>query len=210
MTREWLSAFWVRRKSLILAFSGGLAAASVIAGIGALTTVVFGLYNTAALSPHTKPVSWALHKTFKQSVKLRSRHIVAPARFTQAQVISGFKQYQADCMMCHGGPGIARADWVKGLEPTPPFLLDAGKRWSAAELDYILEDGVKMSAMPSWGATRTADQIWSIVAFLKALPGISPRQFAVMQRSYPADTLAPAPRVFAVERHQPGVTGNLR
>ena len=173
----------------MFAFIAGGVAAGVIAGIGALAVVEFGLYNTAATQQHNPIVSWALHKTFKDSVRLRAGDTVA-SPFTRAQVISGFRQYQADCMTCHGGPGISRATWVKGLEPTPPFLLDSGKRWTSAQLDFILEKGVKMSAMPSWGETRSRTQIWDIVAFLKALPAISPAQFAALQRRFPPDKSA--------------------
>lgn len=176
--------FWARNKSRVWAFIAGAAAAGLLGGIGALATVEFGLYDTAASQPHNKVVSWALHHAFEQSV-VRRAGAPSPPAFTQARVISGFRQYQADCMMCHGGPGVARAAWVKGLEPTPPFLLDSGRRLSPAQLKYILEYGIKMTAMPSWGETRSRDQIWNLVAFLKALPGISPAQFAQLQREFP-------------------------
>ncbi|MDQ2802156.1 MAG: cytochrome c [Pseudomonadota bacterium] len=184
--KERAAQFWARNKRIVLAFVAGGLAAGLVAGLGALAVVEFGLYDTAAAQPHNKIVSWALHKTFQRSVRLRTEEVSVPS-FTQARVISGFRQYQANCMMCHGGPGVARADWVKGLEPTPPFLLGSGNQWTPAELDYILEKGIKMSAMPSWGETRSKDQIWDMVAFLKALPGISPAQFNRMQRQYSPD-----------------------
>ncbi|WP_420605383.1 c-type cytochrome [Novosphingopyxis sp.] len=174
------------------AFIAGGVTAGVLAGIGALAVVEFGLYDIAAAQPHNKMVSWAIHQTFKKSVRLRAGSISPPPSFTEEQVVSGFRQYQADCMMCHGGPGISRAAWVKGLEPTPPFLLDSGERWTPAQLDYILEEGVKMTAMPSWGETRSREQIWDLVAFLQALPDISPGRFAEMQRRFPPDKAPPA------------------
>ena len=61
-----------------------------------------------------------------------------------------------------------------------------GKRYTATQLNWILEKGVKMSAMPAWGATRSQAQIAEIVAFLKALPDISPAQFQDLRRRYPA------------------------
>ena len=150
--------------------------------VAGLATVEFGLYDTAATVPHPKPVSWMLHTTFKRSVRLRAQGIAAPARFTQEQVDAGFQEYVADCEMCHGGPGVSRAVWVRGLTPTPPYLLDAAYRYTPAQLDWILQNGVKMSAMPSWGETRSPAQIWSIVAFLDALPNLSPAAYADMRR----------------------------
>jgi mono/diheme cytochrome c family protein len=185
-----LATFWERRRPLLLAFGAGIVASGAAAGVGALAVVQFGLYDTAATAPHNRLVSWALHKTFKQSVRLRAGETPLASQFTADQVVAGFQQYQVECMTCHGGPGVARADWVKGLEPTPPFLLDVGKRYTATQLNYILQKGVKMSAMPAWGATRSPAQIAEVVAFLKALPDISPAQFKALQDRYPA-TAAP-------------------
>lgn len=192
--------FWADNKRVALAFLAGGVAAGLLAGLGALAVVQFGLYDISASQPHNKILSWALHKTFGRSVRFHAGP-ASPPPFTQARVISGFRQYQADCVMCHGGPGVSRAEWVKGLEPTPPFLLESGNNWTAAQLDYILEHGIKMSAMPSWGASRSKDQIWNLVAFLKTLPKISPSQFAQMQRKYRADNSPVGPPT-AADRHQ--------
>lgn len=155
---------------------GGVSAGAV-AGLGALAVVQFGLYNTTATKPHNVIVSWAAHATFTHSTQLRSRDVGAPASFTPAQVQDGGRQYVSDCMMCHGGPGVARARWVRGLTPTPPYLLDAGQRWTKPQLFWILQRGVKMSAMPSWGESRTDAQLWDLVAFLGVLPRLSAADF---------------------------------
>ena len=180
-----LMAWLLRWRWRIAAFVAGGAMAGALAGSFGLAVVEFGLYDTASTKPHYRLVSWAAHATFKHSTRMRARYIHAPAQFTAAQVSSGFQQYEADCMMCHGGPGISRAAWVRGLTPTPPYILDAAYRWTPSQLDYILEHGVKMSAMPSWGETRSHDQIWSLVAFLEALPTLSPAEFARMRATTP-------------------------
>jgi mono/diheme cytochrome c family protein len=80
--------------------------------------------------------------------------------------------------MCHGGPGLARAPWVRQLEPTPPYVIDASRRFTAPQLYFILLKGVKMSAMPAWGETRSPAELWNYVAFLEALPSLSPTDYA--------------------------------
>ena len=176
----------------IAAFVGGGVAVLACIGIGALTTVEFGLYDTAATAPHPKPISWALHTTFNRSVALRSQTIPNPAQFSPAQVQAGFQDYVASCQMCHGGPGVSRAEWVRGLEPTPPFLLSTSYTYTPAQLDWILENGVKMSAMPAWGESRSHQQIWNLVAFLEALPNISPTQYAQMRARLPSSAQTPS------------------
>jgi mono/diheme cytochrome c family protein len=45
-----------------------------------------------------------------------------------------------------------------------------------------------MTAMPAWKETRTPAQLWSLVAFLDALPGMTPQQY----RQVVSDDPAPA------------------
>ena len=177
-----------------LAFLAGIATAAAASGLGALALVQFGLFDTAATKPDEFLFSWAAHATFQHSTRMRT-HIRAPAHFTPAQVRAGLAQYQADCVMCHGGPGVAQATWVRGLNPPPPYILDTAYRWTPAQLDDILEDGVKMSAMPAWGETRSHDEIWSLVAFLEALPNLSAADYARMAQTTPP---AEHPRVVPV------------
>ncbi len=94
--------------------------------------------------------------------------------------------------MCHGGSGVARAAWVQGLTPTPPYLLDAPRRWTPAQLYWIVGQGIKMTAMPAWRLTRTQGEAWNLVAFLEILPYLSARDYARMRA---ADTaIAPSAR----------------
>jgi mono/diheme cytochrome c family protein len=155
-------------------------------GAGALTVVEFGLFDTTSTKPHMVLVDWATHATFIHSTKLRAAKIKPPGPFTPTQVTAGFQQYDADCVVCHGGPGVARAHWVRGMTPTPPFLLDAANRWTPAELYWIISQGAKMTAMPAWSESRTDTQMWNTVAFLEALPKLSPGDYARMKAAIPS------------------------
>ena len=172
-------------------------AAAVLAGVAATAVIEGGLFNATASTPHYPPVGWAAHAAFISSVKARSGDIRAPARFSRAETLAGFRQYQGDCVMCHGGPGVARAAWVQGLTPTPPFLLDAARRWTPSQLYWIVGQGIKMTAMPAWRDTRTQGEVWNLVAFLEILPYLSAQDYARMRA---ADTASPpAARANAVQ-----------
>ena len=46
------------------------------------------------------------------------------------------------------------------------------------ELFWVVKNGIKMTGMPSFGATGVPDpEIWQIVAFLKKLPTVSDADF---------------------------------
>lgn len=165
---------------MVRAFILGLVAAGVLAGLGGLAVVEFGLFDARASMPHSRPVAWATHTTMIHATQNGARNIHPPP-ITPAAVRKGFALYDADCASCHGGPGLPRAEWVDGMNPPPPFLVDASRHWSQAELFWIVKNGVKMTGMPSWGAVRTDDQVWDVVAWLEAMPYVSPAGYSTMR-----------------------------
>ncbi len=166
---------------IAVAFILGGVAAFIVMGLGGLAVVETGAFDVRASTPHGPLVSWATHATMIHATQHRAASVQAPAGFTAAQVEAGFREYDVDCAACHGGPGVSRAAWVSGINPSPPYLLDAQRRWSAAELYLIVGDGVKMTAMPAWKLTRSDTDIWNLVAFLEALPYITPQAYAQMR-----------------------------
>lgn len=161
----------------------GLVLGYVLMGLVVLAVVEFGLFDVRASTPHKRIVAWAAHKAMIDSMRLHSRHVQPPERFTPADVVAGFHAYDTHCVMCHGGPGVARAAWVKGMTPSPPYIVDSARFWTPAELFTIVNDGVKMTAMPAWGDTLGRGRVWNVVAFLEALPYLSPRDYDALRRA---------------------------
>jgi hypothetical protein len=101
--------------------------------------------------------------------------------------------------MCHGGPGVERGKWVDGMTPTPPYLLDAARVWSRRDLYWIVGNGVKMTGMPAWRATRPDAEVWDVVGFLEVLPCLSASDYRRLRQSggkppTPMPTACPNPR----------------
>jgi mono/diheme cytochrome c family protein len=168
----------------------GLASAGAFAAIAALVVIYSGLFNTTASAPHIRFIGWLTHTTMIHSVRARAQSIQAPDHFTPQQVQEGFVAYEQRCVVCHGGPATSRADWASALTPTPPYLLDAARRWSPSELYWIVNDGVKMTAMPAWGEVEPESRVWSMVAFLEALPNIAPADYLRMRSQFKARAAA--------------------
>jgi hypothetical protein len=60
---------------------------------------------------------------------------------------------------------------------------EAAKEWSTAELFWIVKHGVKMTGMPAFGPTHSDERLWTVVAFLKQLPQISPEKYTEMKQA---------------------------
>ncbi len=166
----------MRRKKLLHLAIGAAIAIAVIVPLGAFAFIKSGMYDVAAFKRHTRSPS-VTHETMIHSVKRHAKTIVPPARFTPQQVVAGFCQYEAHCVACHGAAGIRRQQWVSGLEPQPPYLLDAPQRFKPRELFWIAQNGIKMTGMPSWRDSMSEPQMWAVVAWLEASTKLPPQTY---------------------------------
>jgi mono/diheme cytochrome c family protein len=154
------------------------AIAVVIVGtIGAVAYVKLGVFNVAASHPHSQLVEWITHDTMINSVERRAKDVPLPASVSEAQAKRGFCQYEAHCVACHGGPAVARETWVNGMNPDPPYLIDATRLWKPRELHWIVANGIKMTGMPAWRDTLSRQQITDVVAYLETMPQMPPQSY---------------------------------
>jgi len=176
-----------------LKFIGGIGFTLVIvAGFGA-AYIYGGAFDVAASTPDNAFEQSLFRTAMRRSVLAMSRSIGQPPRFTDDMVKNGFDDYENMCAGCHGGPGIERGEIGKGLNPPAPDLDDAVPAWSPGQLFWIVKNGLKMTGMPSFGKTHDDNQIWSIVAFIEQLPGMSDEQYQEMKEQAGPDTNAHGP-----------------
>jgi mono/diheme cytochrome c family protein len=171
-----------RWRPRLIGFAAGWAAGVASLAIVALVVVETGAFDVAASTPHHPLVAWATHATMIHAVRRLSPAPRPAPPPDPERLAAGFRLYDAHCVSCHGAPGVARAAWVRGLTPTPPYLLDAGRRWSPGELRWIIRNGVKMTAMPAWGFTRSPAEIDALAAFVETLPNLSAQDYARLRR----------------------------
>jgi len=156
--------------------AGGLLALGIAAAAG-LAFVNSGIYDIAATTPHFNATHKLMRTLMEQSIKRRARDVKVPDLDDPEKVHSGFKNFNAMCVTCHGAPGVATSEIAKGLYPAPPNLAEAAKAWTSAELYVIIKNGIKMSGMPAWEQSHSGDEMWAIVAFLKVLPTMPANEY---------------------------------
>jgi len=150
-----------------------------------LLFVYSGSYDMGADAPHW-PFTYRLISTLRdRSIAAASAHLQVPNLDDSTVILKGAGQYAAMCTGCHLAPGMTKSEIRTGLYPLPPNL-------SQAHLDpkvafWSIKHGVKMSAMPAWGANHDDATIWSIVAFLEQLPHLGPAQYKDMVAQAPPD-----------------------
>lgn len=154
--------------------------------LGAGLFIGSGLYNPGADSPHWKVTYFLIQAVRERSVEHHAAGIALPANLDDPQVIlKGAGQYAAMCTGCHLAPGMKDTELRPGLYPRPPNL--SKSRVDPREAFWIIKHGLKMSAMPAWGMSHDDATIWSMVAFLQKLPGMTAAQYKAMVAKAPPD-----------------------
>ena len=152
----------------------------VLVGIlGAAAFVYFGVFNAAADVPHWPMVHKLMETVRQRSIATRAKDIQVPALDDPKLIADGAEHYSAMCTGCHLAPGVTDSELRPGLYPQPPDLTQP-LPVSPAEKFWAIKHGIKMSAMPAWGATHDDQAIWGMVAFVEKLPGMTPEQYKTL------------------------------
>jgi len=158
----------------VVALIVGLASCALAA---AILAVYFGWYDISATRPHTVLVHRLMDIALARSVAVRADEIPVPELNKRKAIQDGFDLFRANCVQCHGAPGLAPQPYALGLNPAPAALVSSIRERTAAELFWLIREGIKMTGMPAWRYRLTDAQMWNVVAFMKVLPTLSPREY---------------------------------
>jgi len=152
--------------------------AAIVAVVLAVLGVYSGLFNVAADEPHWALTHRIIETLRERSIESRSNDIKVAANLEDPKLIaSGAGEYAEMCTGCHLAPGMEDTEMRTGLYPKPPNLAEDGAQRSAAQQFWIIKHGLKMSGMPAWGLTHDDERIWSMVAFVRKLPKLTPASY---------------------------------
>lgn len=155
-------------------FLAGMLVALVLVGLGAAAMVWTGSFNTAASVPPSSIEKRLAGLALDRSIARRAPKTANPLKATPDVLGGGMGHYREMCVTCHGAPGVDASEAGEGLNPPAPDLtISRVQERTDGELFWLVQNGVRMSGMPAFGATHKEDEIWKIVAFLRHLPEIT-------------------------------------
>ena len=81
---------------------------------------------------------------------------------------TGRAAYTGSCAVCHGAKGDGRGVFGRATYPNATDLTGV-KNKSDAQLFWIVKNGLGFTAMPAFGGQYKDEEIWAVVAYIRAL-----------------------------------------
>lgn len=147
--------------------------ALLAAGVLGLIVSASGVISIKASGGHWAVTRWVLEFSMHRSVATHSLGVSVPSLDDPAMVLKGAGHYELGCRACHGSPSVPTSRLASSMLPVPPYLPRTVGEWDAAELFTVVKHGIKFTGMPAWPSQRRDDEVWAMVAFLRALPRMS-------------------------------------
>lgn len=160
-------AIWVAATVLVLSVGGFLFAAS-------------GLYNVAASKGHFAVTELFIEFALRRSIATHSMGVEAPPLGDPDLLQLGAGHFESGCAPCHGTPGEPNNPIVRRMLPAPPPLSEAVAGMPADEMFWIVKHGLKYTGMPAWVSQERDDEVWAVVAFLRALPDMEAEDYRAL------------------------------
>jgi mono/diheme cytochrome c family protein len=82
-----------------------------------------------------------------------ARNLRNPVAQTHEGLVEALAHFADHCASCHANDGSGQTEIGENLYPKAPDMrLPATQSLSDGELFYIIENGIRLTGMPAWGA----------------------------------------------------------
>jgi mono/diheme cytochrome c family protein len=94
-----------------------------------------------------------------------------PLPETDEVVSQGQEVFLGSCAQCHGPDARGDSNIGRNMDPPAMDLSSAHvQHWSDAELFWIIQNGVRLTGMPSWRSSISDNDTWKLARFIHRLP----------------------------------------
>jgi mono/diheme cytochrome c family protein len=138
-----------------------------------LLLVLLGGLAAFGCTAHQKPSTVeTLLANAAKNVVIPFEATTMPNPFTATpQVLDqGFELYQQNCAVCHGADGHAQTTLGQGMYPPAMDLASPHvQHWNDSEMFWLIQNGVRLTGMPSCKGSVSNDDTWKLVVFMRHL-----------------------------------------
>lgn len=121
------------------------------------------------------------------SIPKDARRLQNPMTASPETLIEAQRHFADHCASCHGNDGRGGTEMGQKIyPPAPDMTLPATQNLTDGELYYIIENGVRFTGMPAWGAGGPNDHdTWHLILFIRHMPQMSRQEMLDMEKYNP-------------------------
>ena len=165
---------------------GGISVCAIACAAVALLVV-----NAHGFSASTMPTTmerWIARRARSAALPNDASARTNPVANTR-EVLAQARAHWADhCASCHANNGAGDTQLGRHTyPPAPDMRLPETQRMTDGELFYIIQNGIRLSAMPAWGGGSGHDEedSWKLVRFIRHLPQLTVEEKNEMEKLNP-------------------------
>ncbi len=174
-----------RRSRVVIVIVAAMAA--VLLFFGGAVVWLAGANGFSARTLPTPVERVVMRAVHRWSVPASARALANPVAFSPEVWADARAHFADHCASCHGNDGRGNTEIGLNLFPKAPDMrLAATQDKSDGELYWIIENGIRLTGMPAWGAGGNDDvDSWKLVHFIRHLADLTPEQLKAMAAANP-------------------------
>ena len=140
----------------------------------------------STLDPPTALEGWMAAAARRLAMPSAARQAANPVADSDAVLAEARAHWADHCASCHANNGSGDTEMGKHFYPPAPDMRAAATQSKTdGELFFIIQNGVRMSGMPAWGASGHEEDSWKLVRFIRHLPHLTAQEELDMQHMNP-------------------------
>jgi mono/diheme cytochrome c family protein len=174
-------------------FIFGIITLVLILALG-LVFVEMGFVNMRADNPPSNLETTLAGHAMDASVARAAPKLVNPIAADETNLLAGARLYRDHCMLCHGDPVNPKSPLADAFNPrAPQFMNNMAEMPDMPENQnfFILQHGIRWTAMPGWKNILSDQQLWQLVTFLSHMHDLSPAAKQLFAEPAPPRTPPP-------------------
>ena len=174
-------------QKLIWFLAGALALVAIV-GVGGLVFLQTRANGFSARMPPSALEALAARQARAMAVPAGAKERTNPVP-DSPEVQAEARAHWADhCATCHANNGSGDSEMGKHMyPPAPDMRKPETQNLTDGELFYIIQNGIRLTGMPSWGSGTSQDEqdSWKLVRFIRHLPKLTAQEEQEMEELNP-------------------------
>jgi mono/diheme cytochrome c family protein len=165
-------------------FIFGIVTMILILALGLLIALM-GFVNMRADNPPSKLETTVAGRAMDASVARAAPKLANPVTADEASLAAGARLYRDHCTLCQGDPAHPKSPLADSLNPPAPLFMNDMADMPENHNFYIVQHGIRWTAMPGWKNVLSDLQIWQTVTFLSHMHDLPPAAKLVFGETTP-------------------------